>query len=82
MLIPDLVFHLASFNYDGKGARDVGLTCRCRRAILCLIVSSVIDGGNLTFLPFSKKVVVLLFTVGQNRRSSFITSASVNVRKT
>ena len=23
------VFHLTSFNYDGKGARDVGLTCRC-----------------------------------------------------
>ena len=23
------VFHLTSFNYDGKEARDVGLTCRC-----------------------------------------------------
>ena len=23
------VFHLTSFNSDGKGARDVGLTCRC-----------------------------------------------------
>ena len=27
--IDAFVFHLTSFNYDGKEARDVGLTCRC-----------------------------------------------------
>ena len=25
----DFVFHLTSFNCDSKGARDVGLTCKC-----------------------------------------------------
>ena len=28
MLTPDFTFHLTSFNYDGKGERDVGFTCR------------------------------------------------------
>ena len=29
VLTPVFVFHLTSFNYDGKGTRDVGLTSRC-----------------------------------------------------
>ena len=29
LLTPAFVFHLKLFNYDGKGPRDVGLTCRC-----------------------------------------------------
>ena len=29
VLTPVFVFHLTSFNYDGKGAKDEGLTCRC-----------------------------------------------------
>ena len=29
MLTPVLCYYMTSFNYGGKKARDVGLTCRC-----------------------------------------------------
>ena len=80
--MPNLVVHLTSFNYDGKGARNVGLTLDVIWAILCLIASAMIDGGRGQIKLFLIKGVVRLFTVSWKRRCSFITLASLNVYKT
>ena len=42
-LTPIFVFHLISFDYNGKGARDVGLTNRCHLSNIKPDVSSMID---------------------------------------
>ena len=42
VLKPVLCFHMTSFNYDAKRVMDVDPSCRPIRAILCVIVSSVL----------------------------------------
>ena len=82
MLTPVLVFHLTSFNFDGKGVRDVGLNCRCHLSnIMPDNIFSMIVGGRVNLNFFLIKGVVLLFAVGWKRRHSFVTLASVNVHK-
>ena len=46
---------MASFNYDGKKASDVGLTCRCHLSNVMpdsILHNSVgWEGGGVTFFP-------------------------------
>ena len=53
-LTPVSCYYMTSFNYGGKKARDVGLTCRCRLSNIMPDSTSVIawDGDNLTFFSF------------------------------
>ena len=51
--MPAFVFHLALFNYDGKGTRDVGLTGRCHMSniipdIMPDIMPDVTPGSNVS----------------------------------
>ena len=57
-LTPVLCYYMTSFNYGGKEARDVGLTCRCHLSNIMpdsIFYDSM--GWGITFLFF----VVLLF---------------------
>ena len=73
------VFNFTSFDYDGKGTRDVSLTCKCHLSNIMSDSMFNETGNNLAF--FFHKKFVLLFTVSCKRKCSFITLASVNVHK-
>ena len=43
VLTPVFIFPLTLFNYDGKGARDIALSCKCHLINIMSLVSSMID---------------------------------------